>query len=98
TAFEGTEGLKQEDFTDGLATTVLVVEAADAVPWTKPAELPYDAGKPLPKLGGMSMKGFIMVTGDGAVHFVPARFNESVLRDAITRNDGKSISLEDLEK
>jgi hypothetical protein len=31
----------------------MVVEAAEAVPWTKPADLPYDPKQPLPKLGGM---------------------------------------------
>jgi hypothetical protein len=30
-----------DDFTDGLANTLLVVEAAEAVPWTRPGGLPF---------------------------------------------------------
>ena len=37
---------------DGTSNTVLVVEAATAVPWTKPDELPYDPNGMLPSLGG----------------------------------------------
>ena len=36
---------------DGTANTILVVEAAEAVPWTKPEDLEYDPNGPLPKLG-----------------------------------------------
>src|SRR5262249_52362765 len=38
-------------FPDGLARTFLVVEGGEAVPWTKPQDIPFD-GKTVPKLGG----------------------------------------------
>ncbi len=43
-AFEGTEGLKLSDFTDGTSKTILAVEVNDdrAVPWTKPDDLEVD--------------------------------------------------------
>ena len=54
TAFEGTQGLSLEnDFPDGTANTILVVEAGEAVPWTKPADLAYDPDGPLPPPGGV---------------------------------------------
>src|SRR5262249_20983053 len=40
-----------QDITDGLSNTIMIAEAADGVPWTKPADLAYDAEKPIPKLG-----------------------------------------------
>src|SRR5439155_1388856 len=40
--FEGKRGLRIGDFTDGTSNTILVAEAARAVPWTKPEDLPYD--------------------------------------------------------
>jgi hypothetical protein len=53
TAFEGHAGLRlSEDFPDGTANTVLAVEAWEAVPWTRPADLRYEPGGPLPRLGG----------------------------------------------
>src|SRR5262249_5499853 len=50
--FDGKQGTKIVDITDGASNTIMVVEAAKAVPWSKPEDIPFDAGKPLPKLGG----------------------------------------------
>jgi RNA polymerase sigma factor (sigma-70 family) len=97
TVFEGKEGVKFEAITDGLPATILAVEAGEAVPWTKPEELPYD-GNPLPKLGGLFRDGFFILVGDGSVRFVSRRFHEETFRRAITRADGKAITLDDLEK
>jgi hypothetical protein len=58
-------------FTDGTANTFLVAEAGAAVPWTKPQDIPYDAGKPLPKLGGLFSDGFHVALADATVRFVP---------------------------
>jgi RNA polymerase sigma factor (sigma-70 family) len=97
TVFEGQEGVKQEAITDGLSATILAVEAAQAVPWTRPQELPYD-GNPLPKLGGLFPDGFHILVADGAVRFVRRRFHEETFRRAITRDDGKSITLDALDR
>jgi len=39
--FEGTQGIKIEEITDGTSNTVLLAVAAEAIPWTKPGELPF---------------------------------------------------------
>lgn len=39
------------DFTDGMAQTPLVVESADAVPWTQPEYLNFYTGEDMPYLG-----------------------------------------------
>src|SRR5262245_46087272 len=44
--------LRDITFGDGTSRTFLIAEAAEAVPWSKPAELTFDAKKPLAKLGG----------------------------------------------
>jgi Protein of unknown function (DUF1559) len=41
-----------DDFPDGTSNTILIAEGGEAVPWTKPADLDFDPGKPLPSLGG----------------------------------------------
>ena len=71
------------EFTNGTSNTVLAAEAATAVPWTKPDELPYDPNAPLPPLGGHYADGFLVGMGDGSVHFVPRGVTERTLRSVI---------------
>jgi len=81
-----------KDITDGTSRTILIAEAADPVPWTKPADLPYDPDKPLPKLGGMLGDGYLqLVFMDGAVHRPNNVVNEKLLRAAITRDGGETF-------
>ena len=95
TAFESLKGLRpKEDFPDGLATTILVVEAKDEVPWTKPDELPYDPDGPLPALGFISANQFCAGMGDGSVDRFDPMTDESNIRAAITRNGGEPAKKE----
>jgi hypothetical protein len=90
TAFEGSQGLVVPgDFPDGAAQTILVVEAAEAVSWTKPVDLPYSPNQPLPRLVGPT--GEILVSfADGSSRALPKETPERVLRALITRN-GKEV-------
>jgi hypothetical protein len=98
TAFER-PGLTPSDFPNGLENTVFVIEAGEAVPWTKPDELEYAPDKPLPPLGGVFTcegnrwermhgfrSGYFGGFGDGSVRFFPRDTSESTLRPLITRN------------
>jgi hypothetical protein len=58
TVFDGKKGVSVVEITDGTSNTILIVEGGAAVPWTKPADLAYDANKPLPRIGGMFAEGF----------------------------------------
>jgi hypothetical protein len=89
-ALFGARGPSLPRFLDGTANTLLVVEAGEAVPWTKPDDLPYDAKKPPPKLGGMFKDGFHAAFGDGSVRFF-RQVDEATLRALITRNGGEVI-------
>jgi hypothetical protein len=92
--FDGTEVRKYPAFfTDGASNTFLVVEAAEAVPWTKPQDVLFDRKKPLPKLGGMFPDGFHVAMADGSVRFVPRDADEKAIRAAITANDNDLADL-----
>jgi prepilin-type processing-associated H-X9-DG protein len=90
TVFEGVKGIRFTDITDGTSNTLLFVEAAEAVPWTKPDDLPFVPGK-LPKLGGLFKGGFNAAMCDGSVRFFPATIKAKTLEALITRNGGEVI-------
>jgi RNA polymerase sigma factor (sigma-70 family) len=100
-AFEGSDGISfPKDVTDGLSTTFLVVEAAKAVPWTKPEDLPFDIEQskvnPLPKLGGQFDRGFHVAFADGSVVLIDKKIDVATLRSLITRNGGEAILLSEI--
>jgi hypothetical protein len=80
-------------FPDGTMFTFLIVEAGEAVPWTKPEDIPYAAKKPVPKLGGLFPDGFHAALADATVRFIPKDTDEKTLRLLIVPNDGEPVVL-----
>src|SRR5262245_33814761 len=81
---------------DGTSNTLLYAEAAEAVEWTKLADMTYDAKKPLPKLyAGWQGKGFFTAFADGSVRFIKATVPEATLRALITPSGGEVYTLDD---
>jgi hypothetical protein len=72
----------------------MIVEAAKAVPWSKPEDIPYDAAKPLPKLSRPGAGGFLASMCDGSVRFLSDKITEKTMRNAITRNDGNPLGVD----
>ena len=96
TIFDNKEGTNSKDITDGTANTILLVEAKRDIPWTKPDDIAYDPGKPLPELGGYSEGGFNVALADGTVQFLPQAAGEMILRALITKAGGESVKIEDV--
>jgi RNA polymerase sigma factor (sigma-70 family) len=92
TLFDGDVGTKFLAITDGTSNTLMVVEAATPVPWTKPEDIPFDPDKPMPKLGGLFERGFNAGFADGSVRFIAKTINDRLLRALITRNGGEPVS------
>jgi RNA polymerase sigma factor (sigma-70 family) len=80
--------------TDGTSNTILVVEAATPVPWTKPEDLPYVADQGLPKFGGLFGGDFHALLADGSVVFLSRNADEVNLRGAITRAGGEVVDFD----
>lgn len=89
--FERNRTAKKESVLDGLAQTILVVEAAENVPWSSDKELEYDPVKPVPKLGGSSKEGFFALMANGQIRLIKHSVSEKVLRNLIQRDDGEFL-------
>jgi hypothetical protein len=82
-------------FPDGTSNTLLVVEAAEAVPWAKPDDLPYDGKLLLPALGGPSGR-YIVGFADGSTRtFRRGQVDDTNLRGIITRDGGETVNIPD---
>jgi Protein of unknown function (DUF1559) len=98
TAFEQ-DGLTWADFPDGRSTTILVIEARRAVPWTKPDDSLYGPGQPLPELGlvDRSRWGFSVCFADGKTRCLRRTTSEHAIHSMMTRNGGETVDLAQLE-
>jgi len=94
---KGEQALFPANISDGTSNTILIVEAGNAVPWTKPEDLHYATDEPLPELGGLFPDVFNAAFADGSVHALTKRYNEKQLRAAITRDAGDLFDLDKLE-
>jgi prepilin-type processing-associated H-X9-DG protein len=94
------DGTRLAAITDGTSNTLAVIEAKEAVIWTKPdSDIPFDAkAKPegltplMGSLGGHFPGGFNVLFCDGSVRFIRMSINPFVLQALITRNGGEVIS------
>jgi beta-lactamase regulating signal transducer with metallopeptidase domain len=80
TAFSKPEGVAMDSISDGLSNTILLVEANQEIPWTKPVDLELTADKPLPNVGGWSGTGYAAAYCDGSVRFFAKGLEEKRVR------------------
>jgi hypothetical protein len=83
---------------DGTSNTALVVEAGEPVVWTKPADLPFDANKALPKLGGLFDGEFHVGLCDGSAMLVKKDFDKAAMKRLVTPAAGDIVDKDDLKK
>jgi RNA polymerase sigma factor (sigma-70 family) len=94
--FERSRKVTIDDVTDGTSNTLMVVEAETPVPWTKPEDLSYVPGQPLPKLGGQFKDGFVALRADGFTQFIKRSIDPKLLNAVITRNGMEVINNEEM--
>jgi prepilin-type processing-associated H-X9-DG protein len=91
--FEHDQDIGVGGVTDGTSNTILVVESAESVPWTKPDDLVFDpeAAPSLYGAGSPHPGGFSAAFADGSVRFLKTTIAPHVFRNLITRNAGEVV-------
>jgi hypothetical protein len=89
--FDGKKGIGIAEITDGTSNTIMLVEAAKGVPWSKPEDLPFDRDKALPKTAAHFGGGFNAAFCDGSIHFLSQGIREENLKMLITRSGGEVL-------
>lgn len=106
TVFGGEElTVEKIDGADGCANTILVIEAAESVPWTKPADLPFRVGQRLAPLGDfyrnehyINPRGrFLALFADGSVRCFYHDTPEQLIRPLVTWIGGEEVDSNELE-
>ncbi len=100
TVFETGKKISIRNIPDGTVSTIAIVAAGEAVPWTKPVDITYDAAIPLPSLsGGMIADGlFSFATADASAYSAPNTIDGDVLRPFILRDSGQLKDVNSLLK
>jgi prepilin-type processing-associated H-X9-DG protein len=89
--FDGATGKKITDVTDGTSNTIMVVEGAKGVIWSKPDDIPFGDGKLVPLVANPKKGGFNAAYCDGSVRFLKNTIKEETLRALITIAGGEVI-------
>jgi len=89
TPFDSARGVDLREITDGTAATVLVFEADTTVPWTKPDDLRWSPGGPLPRLASNHTGGTHVLLADGGTRFLNSTMRGDWLRAILTVNGGE---------
>jgi hypothetical protein len=90
--FEGGKKPRITDVLDGTSNTLLIVEAAEPVPWTKPADIPLGARDPRSQVGGWFGDIVNVALCDGSVRTIHRKkMSEKTFRHAIMPADGNAL-------
>ncbi len=77
---------------DGTSNTLLAVETSAAVPWTKPADIPFDKTKAVPELGKAYANKPLAVMMDGSARVLDLKkIKPETLKNAIMPDDGNKL-------
>lgn len=92
TVMPGNERLSFKHITDGSSNTLMFVKSAPdaAIEWTKPADIEFNADKPLAGVASPS-GAFLIAFCDGSVRQLSLAIGDDAMRRLVNRHDGEAI-------
>lgn len=84
TVFEADRSISYDDITAWPASTVMLVTMKHREVWTKPVDVLYSEDAIVPRFGGFDPNGALVLTADGAVHFLHESTPVSSVRALLT--------------
>lgn len=94
----GRPGTRISRILDGTANTIMVVEAAKAVPWTKPEDISFEMERGFDPLKNQLSNQFLALMTNGAIHFLDIPANDEkkqkLLLDSFTYAGGESVFID----
>ncbi|WP_406699843.1 DUF1559 domain-containing protein [Singulisphaera sp. Ch08] len=93
--FEANRPVSIDEVTDELRTTLMIVESAAPIPWTKPEDLPFAPNLPPPRIGSHHPGIANALFANGGTRILKKSISPEILRALISRDGGEVISLED---
>lgn len=93
TIFHNGATRSMQQMEDGTSNTLMIVDAANPVPWTKPEDLVYDPQQPLPALGAIVPNSILCLMADGSTQRIEFSgvMPEAKLRAMITASGGDVV-------
>lgn len=88
-SFDTGDARRAAEIEDGLANTIMIVEAQRDVPWTRPEDIVVTDRGSAPDFRGYAKRGFHALFADGSVQFVPHDIDAESLRTVVTRAGGE---------
>jgi prepilin-type processing-associated H-X9-DG protein len=89
-------GVDLKSVTDGTTNTLMIAEATNPVPWSKPEDLSLAVGDSIPGIGSKHPGGFNAAMVDGSIRFIknsPGNpLPPSELKALVTRDGGERVS------
>ena len=92
TPFNASAGAEIRELTDGTSNTVLAIESEALVPWTKPDDLHWAPGGPLPRMISPHADGTHVLLADGSARFLKQTIPSQFLLALLTINGGEVFS------
>jgi Protein of unknown function (DUF1559) len=92
TPFNASRGAEIREMTDGASNTVLAIESEALVPWTKPDDLHWAPGGPLPRMISPHADGTHVLLADGSARFLKQTIPSQFLLALLTINGGEVFS------